>query len=381
MRIGLDGIPLTAVKTGIGHYTSELGHALAGLAPDRDFEFVYPSNLPPFDLGSNGSTAHPLNLSVMPVTVGLLSQHWWSIGLPRYISCSGMNIFHGTNYDIPLWGRCPTVQSIHDLSLFLHPETHEARRVRRARRLMALMARKATVIITGTEAVRREICANLRLSSEKIFTIPDAPRACFQPAPVHEIEPVRRRLGLDGDFLLTVATIEPRKNLVTLARAFTAVLKESRQPLKLAIVGQKGWLSDPLFAEIDKTPAKERIVVTGYLSDEELCALYSSCLLFVYPSIYEGFGLPPLEAMACGAPVIASSIPSLIETVGPAALFFDPASHEDLTRAILGLAANLDARKTLSAEGLLTSAKFSWTRTAEMTLAVYEEALRRFHRS
>lgn len=381
MRIGLDGIPLTAVKTGIGHYTYELGQALASLAPDREFEFVYPAHLPPFDLGQNGVAAHHQNLSVIPVTVGLLSQHWFSIGLPRYISRSGMAIFHGTNYDIPLWGRCPTVQSIHDMSLFLHPETHEVRRVRRARRLMALMARTATLIITGTEAVRREICANLKLSADKIFTIPDAPRACFQPVPAAETEPVRRRLGLEGDFLLTVATLEPRKNLVTLTRAFAAVLKESPQPLKLAIVGKKGWLSDTLFAEIDKTPAKERIVVTGYLSDQELTALYSSCSLFVYPSIYEGFGLPPLEAMACGAPVIASSIPSLMETVGGAALLFDPASQEDLSRLILGLLDNLDARKKLSAEGLQTAARFSWSRTAEMTLTVYEEALRRFHRS
>lgn len=377
MRIGLDGLPLAYVKTGVGHYTFELARALAGLDPASQFEIVYPSTSPSVNLPLDGDGLPlPGNLQLARVPVGPIGRHWWSAGLPRYIKRSGFDLFHGTNYDVPLWRRCATVLTIHDLSLLLHPGTHRKRSVSRARRRLPVMMRAADAIITPTESVRREVCEHFKTSDAKVFAVPEAARACFRPIDFAATEIARRRLGVNNDFLLTVGTIEPRKNLVTLVRAFeevARVLPESN--LQLVIAGGRGWLSGPIFQMMEKSPARDRIVLTDYLHDDDLRALYGSCRAFVYPSLYEGFGLPPLEAMACGAPVIASRIPALAETTGDAALLFDHTSANDLAQKILALVGDENATQKLSKAGLKRASEFSWEQTAQLTLNVYIKAL------
>jgi len=378
MRIGLDGLPLTAAKTGVGHYTYELARALASAEPSGDFEIVYPSTYPTVRPAPNSSLL-PSNLKLNRVRVGPMGRHWWSAGLPRYIGRSHLELFHGTNYDVPLWRRCATVLTIHDLSQLLHPETHEKRSVSRARRRLPLMSRTADAIITPTESVRVDVCELLKVSPSKVFAIPEAARTCFKPMSFAETADVRRRLGIGDNFLLTVGTLEPRKNLAVLLNAFAELARErSGNAIQLVIAGGRGWLSSPLFEAIEKSPVRDRIVLTDYLHDDELQALYSSCRAFVYPSIHEGFGLPPLEAMACGAAVIASRIPALEETTGAAALLFDPKSISELTGNILELMDNENARRELAAAGQRRAAEFSWDRTAQQTLQVYAEAVRRF---
>jgi glycosyltransferase involved in cell wall biosynthesis len=381
MRIGLDGIALTALKTGVGHYTFELACALAWVAPESNFEVVYPSNLPPF-IEQDDSISLPANLEIKRIRVSPLGRYWWSTGLPRYVHKSGIELFHGTNYDVPLWRQCATVVTIHDLSLLIHPETHEKRRVSRFRRRLPLMARAANAVIVPTESVRGEVCEYLGLSAENVFTVPEAARACFAPMELEATEEVRRRLGIGADFLLTVGTIEPRKNLQTLLNAFEEVAGGQSQPtLQLVIAGNRGWLSEPFFDALEKSPLRKRIILTEYLNDEELRALYSSCRAFIYPSIYEGFGLPPFEAMACGAPVITSRIPALEETTGGAARLFDPHSVRELAENILvllGGESGENARRELSIAGQRRAADFSWEKTAEETIRVYQESLRRY---
>jgi glycosyltransferase involved in cell wall biosynthesis len=377
MHIGIDGLPLTAAKTGVGHYTFELARALAKIDPASQFEIVYPSTYPRLN-GWDGKFL-PDNLRLERVKGGLLSRHWWSIGLPRYIRRHKFDLFHGTNYDVPLLRRSATVVTIHDLSQLLHPETHKRRSVARARRRLPFMARTADAVITPTESVLREVCQHLQIDSEKLFAIPEAARGCFRPLPFAETVDVRRRLGIGDDFLLTVGTLEPRKNLSVLVNAFEKVVRARPQSkTQLVIAGGQGWLSSPLFAAIEKSPVRERILLTGYLQDEDLRALYAACRVFIYPSLYEGFGLPPLEAMACGAPVLASRIPALVETAGSAALLFDPQDPGDLAQKIIALAGNENARRELSIAGQQRAAEFSWERTARGTLQVYAEAVRRF---
>ena len=379
MRIGLDGLPLTAAKTGVGHYTYELACALAGAEPSSQFEIVYPSTYPTISPDGANPAPLPPNLKLNRVRVGPLGRHWWSTGLPRYIRRSKLELFHGTNYDVPLWRRCATVLTIHDLSQLLHSETHEKRSVSRARRRLPLMSRTADAIITPTESVRVDVCELLKANPSKVFAIPEAARACFKPLSFAETANARRRLGIGDDFLLTVGTLEPRKNLSVLISALAELASERPEsPTQLVIAGARGWLSSPLFEAIEKSPVRDRIVLTDYLHDDDLQALYSSCRAFVYPSIHEGFGLPPLEAMACGAAVIASRIPALEETTGAAALLFDPKSVGELTRNILELLDNENARRELAAAGQRRAAEFSWEKTARLTWNVYEEALRRF---
>ena len=377
MRIGLDALPLTAPKTGVGHYTWEIAVELARLRADTQFELVYPTTSPPVTLPEGAIL--PDNLKIDRVSVGPLGRHWWSVGLPRYIRRRGIDLFHGTNYDVPLRRRCATVLTIHDLSPLLHPETHTRRSVKRARRRLPMMVRLADAIITPTEVVRRELAEYVRGTQEKIFAIPEAARAIFQPVAFAATAGVRQRLGIGDEFLLAVGTIEPRKNLEVLITAFEEVVRaRPGVGLQLVIAGGAGWLSGPLFEAFGRSPVRERILLTRYLHDDDLRALYSSCRAFVYPSIYEGFGLPPLEAMACGAPVVASAIPSLEETTRGAATLFDPHRPADLAKKLLELFASEDLRRKLSEAGQRRAAEFSWERAARETLDVYARAFRSF---
>ena len=376
MRIGLDGIPLTKLKTGVGHYTFELARALALAAPSDNFQLLspLPYTLP---LGSPCEPDAPPNLQAVHAEVSGVRRHWWTIGLPSYIRRNPLALFHGTNYDVPFLGGCPTVLTIHDLATYLHPETLQTRPVRRARYRLPIMARRATMIVTPTRAVRLEVCERLKVKPEKVVAVHHAPRPCFRPLPLNQTIETTRRLGIDDDFLLFVGTIEPRKNLLTLIRAFENVLKKTSLRPQLVIAGQEGWLTDELFDHVKDRDFGDRLCWTGYVSDEDLCALYSSCRAFVYPSIYEGFGLPPLEAMACGAAVISSRIPSITEVVADAARLVSPADADALSQSIIELWENSDERRRLSEAGQARAAEFSWDRTARLTREVYDSAIAR----
>jgi glycosyltransferase involved in cell wall biosynthesis len=378
MLIGIDGIPLKEIKTGVGHYTVELARSLALVSPEDQLEIISPF---PFlhteeseGVSAEAGEALPTNLLTRHVKTNALDRHWWTIGLPRYIKQRSFALFHGTNYDIPLWGRCPTVLTIHDLSLLLHPGTHEARRVRRARRRLPLMARTATRIVTHSESVRREVIEHFGVSPEKVRAVPAAARSVFRPVPPAESIEIRKRLGVEDEFLLFVGTIEPRKNLPALISAFSEVVRTTRLSPQLVIVGMTGWMTDELFIRLRESGVADRVRFTGYLSDGDLRALYSSCRIFVYPSLYEGFGLPPLEAMACGAPVIASRIPSITEVIESAACLVEAGSVEALARSIAELLTNEGERQRLSSAGLARAADFSWEKTASLMREVYREA-------
>jgi alpha-1,3-rhamnosyl/mannosyltransferase len=373
MRIGLDGLPLSEPKTGIGHYTFELARALAIAAPPDEFELVSPRPFWPAPAGA-GEESLPPNLRMIQAQAGLLNRRWFLLGLPRYIRQRQLALFHGTNYEAPLRKICPTVLTIHDLSLLLLPETHEAARVRRARRRFPLMCRAATLIVTPTESVRREVCAHLSIESSRVVAVPEAARSVFRPMEARETQATRQRLGIEEDFLLFVGTLEPRKNVAALVRAFREAVSQTKARLQLVIAGKKGWLTEDIFAQAGEAGLSERVVFTGYLPDEDLRALYSSCRAFVYPSLSEGFGLPPLEAMACGAACIVSRIPSISEVVGDAALLVAPADEAELARSIVALLRDENLRRSLAAAARARAAAFSWERTARLMREVYDEA-------
>lgn len=352
MRFGLDGIPLHGTMTGVGHYTFELARALAAIAPEHEFELVSPSS-----------------------ANGLRRRSWWSVGLPLYCRRASLALFHGTNFELPYWSTCPTVLTIHDLSLLLYPETHEKRLVLRARLKLPRTAQRANAIITPSEMVKREVCEHLGVSAEKVFAIPEASRRGFYRVSVAESRAVCERLGVGDEFVLFVGTVEPRKNLLTLVRAFKQVLRDTSQRLQLVIAGKSGWLSGDLMAYLNQGRIRERVLFTGHLEDDELRVLYSACRVFVYPSLYEGFGLPLLEAMSCGAPVITSNIPSVVETVGEVARLVSPNDVDELALAISDLVSNSNEREERSAAGIAHAKKFSWEQTAAATLAVYDRIL------
>ena len=366
MKIGIDGIPLAEPKTGVGHYTFEIAAEVARQSPSDSFEVL--SHLPFSDLDPT-----PANLTFIKQPVSTVTKHWWTVGLPLYIKSARLDLFHGTNYDIPVWGGCPTVLTIHDLSLLLFPQTHEERRVRRARRRLPVMSRRATTIITPTEAVKSEVCEHLRVPRDKVVVINEAPRRSFQPMSLAEASATVQRLGIDGDFILYVGTIEPRKNLITLVKAFEEILRSTTLRPQLVIAGKKGWLTDELFAYIASAKLGDRICMTGYLGDDDLRALYSACEVMVYPALYEGAGLPTLEAMACGAVVITTNTPAIVEMVSNKARLFSPQDFRVLAQQIVELLTNPGMRESMSREGIDHAARFTWERAAQETMKIYRQ--------
>ena len=370
MRFGLDGFPLGQAKTGVGHYTFELAQALAELAPADEFEIVSPvSFAEPVESGE----PLPANLQFVNLGVNRWKRRgWWSITLPRYCTRAGFALFHGTNFELPFWSTCPTVLTIHDLSLLLFPETHEKHLVRRARLKLPRVARKADAIITPSETIKSEVCEHLGIAAEKVFVIPEAARRSFYRASHEESDAVRERLDVNGDFVLFVGTIEPRKNVLSLVRAFEQL---DSSHLQLVIAGKRGWLSQEFDAYVASSAIRERIRFTGHLTDDELRALYSSCTIFVYPSLYEGFGLPLLEAMACGAAVVTSDVPGIVETVGEVAQLVSPGDIHDIAQGMKNLIENVEEREQRSLAGRRHAEVFSWRHTAKATLEVYRKVL------
>lgn len=374
MHVGLDGYPLSEPLTGVGHYTLELAIALARNFPADEFDVISPK---PFNPGAVEKVeSHSLaNLRLTHAKSSSLRGHWWSVGLPLYAKRARFDLFHGTNFEVPLRKRRPSVVTIHDLSTLVYPETHRTRAVRRARLRLPMATKLARAIITPTEAIKGEVCARLSIKPQKVTAIHEAPREMFQRAKVEEADTVRQRLGIADEFILFVGTLEPRKNLITVLNAFAEILGRTSLRPQLVIAGGKGWLIDETLSFISASSIKDYVRLTGYLNDEELRALYSSCRAFIYPSFYEGFGLPPLEAMACGAPVIAGRISALQETLADAAILLEPLDAQIWARTIAEILKDERRRAAMSEAGIKHAAQFSWNKAAIQTREIYAQLM------
>ena len=374
MRVALDGIPLVAAKTGVGHYTNSLAEWLARTHDDHQYELLSPFDFP-FG-GENGR--RPPNLSKRFTPVRSVFRKWWLVGLPTLLHISPVDLFHGTNYCVPVFAPCPTVVTIHDLSLLAQAATHEAANVTRGRRRMPIMARRATAVIAPSEWTRREVIERLGVPPGDVRVIYEGAREGMCPVAEGACAPVLARHQIRPPYILYVGTIEPRKNLTTLLHAYDEVLRASRHRPQLVLCGGRGWLDNEVFRLVEQLRLGDDVRFTGYVADEDLPALYSGAEVFVYPSLYEGFGLPPLEAMACGTPVVTSNTSSLPEVVGEAGVTLAPRDVGALARALVRLLDDRDLRAGLGRAGRERAAQFSWARAANETQALYDEVFEKW---
>lgn len=284
-----------------------------------------------------------------------------------------LDVLHAPVNVIPVLTGTPSVVTIHDLAFHHFPRQYPAAKQRYLRMMTRLSVRRATRVIAVSEATRRDVIDVYGCPPERVVTVPNGVSDEFRPLPDEEIARFRQAEGLTEPFLLFLGTLQPRKNLETLLRAYARVQAESGW--RLVVAGATGWSYDPVFQTARDLGLADVVRFAGYVPPERLPLWYNAAGMLVYPSLYEGFGLQLVEAMACGTPVIAADTSSLPEVVGNAGLLAAPRDVDGFARAIVSLARSPDMREDLRARGLRRAALFSWAATADRTLAVYREAI------
>jgi len=361
VRIALDCRTVTAPKTGDRTYALNLSRALAAVGLDDEFLL--------YTWESTSLTQLPqpnVQPVVLPASPGWT---WTPFVFPRDLQRRGAHVAH-VQYIIPPVAPCPIVTTIHDVAFRRYPHLFPPKHRLLLNWLIPLAAANSAAVITGSEATKRDLLEFYDLPEEKVTVTPYAADSLYQPMdPVEARRAVQSRHGVPLPYLLSVGVLQPRKNLPRLVRAYNRIAKSI--PHRLVLVGKEGWAGDELRQAVAQAPVGREPIFTGYVADADLPALYAGADLFVYPSLYEGFGLPPLEAMACGAPVLTSNVSSLPEVVGNAAVTIDPHDEAAIADGIQALLADPARREALSAAGVEHSRLFSWERTARETLAVY----------
>ena len=286
-----------------------------------------------------------------------------------------VNLLH-VQYTAPPFAPCPVVATIHDLSFEHLPQTFKRRSRMQLRLTVRRTARNAARVLVPSEHTRRDILETYGVLPERVSVTPLAAAASFAPVEdERQVRRVRERYRLENDYILAVGSIQPRKNLAHLIAAY-ADLRRARPHAnlpKLALVGKLAWLYDETLRAIREYGLGDLTVLTGYVKEADLPALYTGALCFVYPSYFEGFGLPPLEAMQCGAPVIAGNRTSLPEVVEDAGLLVDPFDKDALAKALARMIDDANLRARLRVKGLARARHFSWRETARLTLQAYNQ--------
>jgi len=374
MRICLDLSPAVHQHAGLGRYAQELLLALA--VTDGQNEYVVFYNNPAAARVDPTLERFPkitTPLSYKPWRLSAMLAHFTRI--PQDPLFPGVDLFHATDHLLPYFRRIKSVFTLHDLIFLFHPETHKPLNRWFLTLMMPRFLRAADAVIAVSECTKRDAIRFYRIPEEKISVIYEGVNPRFRPADPETIAAVRARYNLPEHFILYVGTIEPRKNLTALLEAFHHLL--ATHDLRLVIVGKKGWLYEGFFRRLRELGLGDRVIFTGYVPDEDLPAIYSAADLFVFPSLYEGFGLPVLEAMACGTPVICSNTSSLPEVAGDAAFLVDPTDVCSLAGAMEQALTDEHLRSELMAKGLERARWFTWEKAAAKTLEVYRGVLGR----
>jgi len=374
MDILLDAIPLDGLLTGISRYVRNLYLQLERLPGVTVYYFNGRScatRMP--DQARPGEWIKATSLLWKlpdPLAFGFRAATWQSYELKvrRLIRKNSFTLYHETAFTPSVVRNVPQILTIHDLSLSKFREMHPKENVWFSDLFLKRRIKYTAHIITVSDFIRSEICDELQLPAEKVTAIPEAPDPFFFPRKREKAKVVVEALGLPQDYILFVGTRVPRKNLSLLIKA--AAICESDIPI--VFVGWAGWREDPWLEMVKDQGLRNRIFITGYIDEESLACLYSKALALVFPSLYEGFGLPILEAMACGCPVISSNAASLPEVAGDAAVLINPCEFEDLAVAIDKVVSDSALRMDLIEKGFERAAQFSWERTAKLTLEVFK---------
>lgn len=372
MKVALELQPCCWDRTGIGTYTYELAKRMK----DKDnVEFC--GNV--FNFLGRRNNENLLEGITMPVRenkllhYGIYRRIWRYLPIPHECMFPGkvdLSVFF--NFIVPPNIRGKVITTVHDLTYLRYPETMKKSNYQHLTRGMDYSVKRSDKIVTVSHFSKQEIQKYLKVPEEKISVVYNAPSLTERTA---DYDAVCKKYGIRGDYILFVGTIEPRKNVARLLHAFDLLKGDSKIPHQLVLAGGKGWQDEQIFQTLQGIKCSDDIVFTGYVSAEEKNTLYQNASVFVFPSIYEGFGIPPLEAMTWECPVVCADAASLPEVVGGAAELVDPLDEASIAGGILRILSDQDYASGLIQKGKLRAKEFSWERSAEKLFAVCKEVL------
>lgn len=378
MRVGVEGIPLFGSRTGVGQYEKNLLEAASRRSKDIDFEVTRQlmphRRLVDYPIKPNPHLSYHIVRWLPPIFYyQLFKRLGWTLpyDLVLHRRYDAVVFFNFVAY--PVSRRTKTVVVVHDLSYIYHQQYVSPKNQAWLEKFVPKSIRKANKIIAVSENTKKEIAEHYKIPAEKIEVItPAVNHSEFYPRQKTEIEQVKKRFGINKPYILSVATQEPRKNLIGVLAAYEQLPEALKQKFALVLVGGKGWLDAELQAKYNAISKDHEVIRTGYVDDADLPPLYSGASLFVYPSFYEGFGIPALEAMACGVPVITSNNSSLPEVVGDAAIKIKAGDTAAIAKAMKQILNGSKTAEALHKKGLARAQRFSWDKSADKLLKLLD---------
>lgn len=372
MIIGIDYTAAIWQSAGIGRYTRELVRSAIAMGGAFEYVLFYAAGgLPaqqPYvtDLQRMCQMYAHVRAVPIPLSPRLLANIWQRFRLPLPVEwfTGKIDILHAPDFVLPP-NRSRALLTVHDLTFVLHPECFKPALRRYLSRAVPRSLPHASLILADSYATRADLIQHMHVSAERVAVIYPGVSAQFRPLPAAITEPVRQRLGLPTSFLLFVGTLEPRKNLVRLLQAFQPLSSS----LHLVIAGRKGWLYEPIFTTVEQSGLTRQVMFLDFVDDADLPALYNLAQVFVYPSLYEGFGIPVAEALACGTPVVTANVASLPEVAGDATVLVDPLDIRAITTGIEQALADVER---LRVAGPRQAARFTWEESARALLDCYQ---------
>ena len=372
MRIGVDYTAAVRQKAGIGRYARSLIRALARLDHENAYVLLSAGK-------EQDGEPWPANfcLRTLPLTDRHLSILWQKLRLPLPVEwlTGRLDLFHSPDFVLPPVRRARTVLTIHDLSFLRHPDCSSPALLEYLMSAVPRSVARADLVLADSQSTQRDLIELMGVDAARIRVVYPAVDETFVRSDQAGVAAVRARYQIDGPYILSLGTLQPRKNYVRLIEAFGMLKETSGIPHRLVIGGGPGWLYEPIYETIERLGLQAEVRMLGYVDEGDLPALYTGADVFAFPTLYEGFGIPVLEAMACGTPVVASNTSSLPEAAGDAALLVSPTDTEAMAEAI-GLAIDdADLRAHLVQSGLMQCQRFSWTASARELHSAYMELL------
>ena len=373
MNIAIDATSIPKNKTGVGVYLVNLINELSNIDYNNDYYiFVQSDDADSFNIDKANFNFIIIDSNKYRKTI--LRLLWEQLILPKKLKRYNIDILHSPHYTAPIFSKVSKVITFHDMTFYTLPQVHTFFKRLLFKTYMKISSKIADKILTVSKSTAKDVQKILKVNSDKICVTYNAKKDIYRPInDKKKIKEICLKYKISNDYILFVGTLEPRKNIKTLIKSYSKLIDEINKDIKLVIVGKKGWMYKEIFKLIKYLEIEEKVIFTGFADLDDLPYLYNGAEMFVYPSIYEGFGIPVLESISCGVPTITSNVSSMPEVIGNAGITIDPTDIIELKNSMKKIIKNDNLKKKLKNLGIKQSKKFTWENCAINTLEVYQK--------